>query len=316
MPRQERVAEGNQPIHLLGMKMASLFVFLGSIALATASLSTRADAAGKAPTVLFIGNSFTFGGGSAVQFYRPHTVTDLNGNGKGGVPALFKAFASQSGLEFDVFHELIPGSGLDRHLAEKATVLAKPWDHVVMHGYSTLDRAKPGDPSTLIWSAKQMAELLHQQNPKVNIRLEATWSRADQTYSEQGHWHGKAIDVMAKDVRSAYDLAAASTAYIAGVIPVGEAWNRAMDTGVADPNPYDGIAFGQVDLWTNDHYHGGSYGYYLAALVVFGELTGLDPRSLGAKERCAYELGISKAQATALQQVAFDELKAAEPAAH
>ena len=50
----------------------------------------------SARTIVFIGNSFTFGANSAVHFYRAETVTDLNGagpNGKtvGGVPAMFKA---------------------------------------------------------------------------------------------------------------------------------------------------------------------------------------------------------------------------------
>ncbi|MBT5445120.1 MAG: PEP-CTERM sorting domain-containing protein, partial [Gammaproteobacteria bacterium] len=39
-------------------------------------------------SVLFIGNSFTYGYGSASRFYRADTVTDLNLNGIGGVPAL------------------------------------------------------------------------------------------------------------------------------------------------------------------------------------------------------------------------------------
>jgi hypothetical protein len=83
-----------------------------------------------------------------------------------------------------------------------------------------------------------------------------------------------------------------------------------MKTGVADSNPYDGIAAGQINLWTHDHYHASAYGYYLEALMVFGDLTGLDPRSLGKDERAALELGFSTAQASALQQVAFDELTA------
>jgi len=94
----------------------------------------------------------------------------------------------------------------------------------------------------------------------------------------------------------------------ASVLPVGEAWNRAMQTGVADPNPYDGIAAGRVNLWTYDHYHASTHGYYLEALVVFGRLTGRDPRSLGENECSAYELGLSRPQAKALQQVAFDQL--------
>lgn len=287
-----------------------LFVLVALLSSRATGVEHRSE---DATSIVFIGNSFTFGAGSAVQFYRTDSVTDLNGNGKGGVPALFKAFTQQAGLDFDVFHELIPGSGLDRHLAEKADVLGRSWDYVNMHGYSTLDRANPGDPTTLISSAKQMAEHLHQYNPEVTIYLEATWSRADQTYPENGHWYGKSIYTMAQDVRAGYDLAVASTPFIKGVIPVGEAWNRAMATGVADPNPYDGIAYGQLDLWTHDHYHGGTPGYYLAALMIFGKITGLDPRSLGEKERSAFELGLSKSQATALQKVAFDELRSAYP---
>lgn len=264
-------------------------------------------------SVLFIGNSFLFGAGSAVRFYQAHTVTDLNGDGFGGVPALFKAFTTLAGLDFAVSLETAPGQGLDYHFAEKADVIGRPWDRVVMLGFSLLDRNKPGDPALLIRSARQVAELLHGKNPQVDIRLIATWSRADQVYPATGHWHGKPIERMALDVRAAYDLAAAATPFIRGVIPVGEAWNRAFATGVADPNPYDGVAYGQLDLWTYDHYHPSTYGYYLEALMIFGDLTGLDPRSLGKDERAAFELGLSPAQATALQKVAFDELTAQQP---
>lgn len=115
-----------------------------------------------------------------------------------------------------------------------------------MHGYSTLDSDKPGDPAKLIDS----------------------------------------------------------------VIPVGEAWLRGMDRGLADPNPHDGIAAGQIDLWGRDHYHASTEGYYLEALMVFGAVTGRDPRSLGQAECSAFELGVPPATAKALQQVAFDQLSA------
>lgn len=261
-------------------------------------------------TVLFIGNSFLFGSGSPLRYYRADTVTDLNGTGFGGVPALFTAFTVQTGLDFTVSQETVSGQGLDHHMAEKSGVIGRSWDRVVMLGYSLLNRNKPGDPALLIQSAKQVAELLHGKNPQADIRLIATWARADQVYPAQGHWHGKSVEQMTRDVRSAYDQAAAASSNIRGVIPVGEAWLRAMKTGVADPNPYDGIDFGKVCLWAYDHYHGSTYGYYLEALVIFGDLTGLDPRSLGKGERAAFELGLSGAQAVALQQVAYDELMA------
>ncbi len=139
----------------------------------------------------------------------------------------------------------------------------------------------------------------------------ATWSRADQTYPANGAWSGKPIEAMARDVRAAYDKAAAGAPGVKAVIPVGEAWTRAMQTGVADPNPYDGIEAGKLNLWTYDHYHASTYGYYLEALVIFGSLTGRDPRSLGENECSAFELGLSRSQVKALQQIAFDQLGAA-----
>jgi hypothetical protein len=84
-----------------------------------------------------------------------------------------------------------------------------------------------------------------------------------------------------------------------------------MQTGVADANPYDGIEVGKLNLWTYDSYHASTHGYYLQALVIFGALTGLDPRSLGDGECSGYELGMSRAEVRSLQQVAFDQLGSA-----
>ena len=281
-------------------------------------LGTTGTAAGT--SVLFVGNSFLFGFGSAVRFYRANTVTDLNDEGIGGVPALFKSFTQQAGLDYDVALETRGGAGLDFHLANKLAVIdGRGWDTVVMHGYSTLDTARPGDPAKLIATSKQMADILRSHNPKVTLYLMATWSRADEIYPAKGAWAGQPIDAMARDVRVAYDKAAA-TAAVKTVIPVGEAWTRAIQTGVADANPYDGIEAGKLNLWAYDNYHASTYGYYLEALVIFGSLTGRDPRSLGDTECSAFELGLSRTQARALQQIAFDQLadtgaaKAAPPA--
>jgi hypothetical protein len=179
-----------------------------------------------------------------------------------------------------------------------------------MHGFSTLDRDKPGDPTLLISTAGQAAQMFQARNPAVKVHLTSTWSRADQTYQVNSPWKGKPIEAMGQDIRKAYDLAAAASPHIRSVIPVGDAWNRAFVTGVADPNPYDGVEAGKVNLWTYDHYHGSTYGYYLEALMVFGRITGKDPTSLGPRERSAAELGLSPDQATKLQTIARDELAA------
>jgi hypothetical protein len=287
------------------MRVASLLV--------CAVLALWAAPFASPTTVLFIGNSFTVGAGSPVQKWRPEIVTDLNHEGIGGVPALFKSFTTQGGLDYDVSLETHPGIGLDWHLQNKHDALvSRPWDVVVMHGQSTLDFDAPGNPAKLVATTKQMAELLTSVNPKVEIHLTATWSRADQTYPETGRWHGQPIGAMARDVRAAYDKAKATSPAIKSVIPVGEAWMRAIDTGVADPNPYDGITPGQIDLWTKDHYHASAEGYYLEALMAFGDLTGRDPRSLGDGECSAFELGMPVAEVKALQQVAFDQLSVAK----
>jgi hypothetical protein len=95
------------------------------------------------------------------------------------------------------------------------------------------------------------------------------------------------------------------------VIPVGESWSRAIQAGVADPNPYDGIEPGKLNLWAHDHYHASAHGSYLEALVIFGSVTGRDPRSLGENECSGFELGFSRREVRDLQQVAFDQLAGA-----
>ena len=281
---------------------------LGCAFIAGIVLASSVTAAQSRTSVLFIGNSFTYAHASPVRFYRSGTVTDLNGEGIGGVPALFKSFTRQAGIDDDVFLETRGGAGLDFHLAEKLGVIGgRAWDQVVMHGVSVLDFARPRDPAKLIATSRQMADVLRAHNPNVELYLMATWSRADQTYPREGAWAGQPIEAMARDVRAAYDQAAGAAA-VKMVIPVGQAWTRAMQAGIADPNPYDGIDPGKIDLWAYDHYHASAYGSYLEALVIFGALTGRDPRSLGDSECSAYELGLDPAKVKALQQVAYDEL--------
>ena len=266
------------------------------------------QAAACAETILFVGNSFTAGSGSEVERFQPETVVDLNREGVGGVPALFEAFARQSGLPYDVHLEVAGGMSLDFHFEQKSALIARAWDHVVLQGYSTLDADSPGDAAKIIEFSDRLAKLFHAENPEVDVRLVATWSRADQTYLASGHWFGKPVEAMAIDVRAAYDRAAKGSSIIRAVIPVGQAWNRAIAEGIAARNPYQGVGPGQINLWSADAYHASVHGYYLEALVIFGSVTGRDPRSLGRKEQAAARLGISPAEAQTLQRIAFETL--------
>lgn len=277
-------------------------------------LATLFPVAAQAHSILFVGNSFTYGANSPAHYYRADTVTDLNGpgtNGKtvGGVPAIFKAFTQEAGLSYDVYVETVGGKGLDYHYAQKKALIDRPWDAAVLQSYSTMDHDHPGNPALLISSARKITTMLRTANPDVAVWLDSTWSRADQTYPVTGAWYGKPIQQMGEDIYAGYQKAAAA-AKANGVIPVGLAWNRAFDMGVADPNPYDGVADGKLDLWAWDHYHASIYGYYLEALVMFGKVTGKDPLSLGEQETVADDMGFSRQQTRALQQIAHDQLAA------
>ncbi|HKR35801.1 MAG TPA: DUF4886 domain-containing protein [Steroidobacteraceae bacterium] len=265
-------------------------------------------------TILFVGNSFTFGAQSDVQHYRPETVNDLNHDGMGGIPALFKAFTRQAGLHYEVSLETAAGANLDFHYAEKSTLIARAWDHVVLQAYSTLDADAPGDAAKFLDYSARLASLFRSKNPQVEVRLVATWSRADQTFLPSGHWFGKPIEAMAQDIRAACNRAAESSPDIRAVVPVGQAWNRAIDLAIATRNPYEGIRPGQINLWAADNYHASTHGYYLEALVIFGSVTGRDPRELGRAEIAAAQLGITPAEAVALQKIALETL-AKEPVA-
>lgn len=292
----------------IGFLMAASLAALAPVAaVARAQVQPAARAATK--TILFVGNSFTQGAHSAVRRYRTDTVTDLTGDGTGGVPAIFKLMAQQAGLSYEVSLETQGGKGLDFHYETRRALLDRKWDVVVLQDFSTLDRARPGDPGLLLRYSGLFATMFRQRNPAVRIELNSTWSRADETYLPKGHWYGKPITAMALDLRAGANLALANRS-VDGIIAVGEAWNRAFAEKVADPNPYDGIDFGKLDLWTYDQYHGSVAGYYLEALMIFGKVTGRDPRTLGAKERAADDLGLSEGQAVALQNVAFRQIEA------
>lgn len=295
------------------MRLVALLAL--SLTAATPALAQNAvqpPAAAAAPakprTILFIGNSFTQGAHSAVKRYRANAITDLNGDGYGGVPALFKTFTEEVGLNYQVALETQGGKTLGFHWTERRRLVDRPWDVVILQELSTLDRDRPGNPTDYRIYAPMFAEMFKRRNPRANVQVMATWSRADLTYRTQSPWLGKPISAMALDLRRASDGVKAANPAIDGVLPVGEAWTLAITSGVADPNPYDGVAFGQVDLWTYDQYHGSIFGYYLEALVVFGRITGVDPTQLGANERAADDLGISPRVAVALQRVAREQL--------
>jgi hypothetical protein len=267
---------------------------------------------GAPQRILFVGNSFLHGHEPPVLRYNAARVTDLNGSGYGGVPGVFKQLADEAGLQVEVASELASGQTLQFHLDEKrALITSRPWDVVVLQEYSTLSPQRPGDATAFIAAAGRLQALVHGVNPAARVYLMETWARADQVYrTPGGRWAGKGLEAMQAELHTAYAQAAARASCIAGVLPVGSAALRAVQDGVADRNPYDGIDPGKSNLWAADSYHFGAWGSYLEALVIFGQLSGRDPASLGTANRAGRDLGLSAAQIEAAQGVASRQWRA------
>jgi hypothetical protein len=173
-------------------------------------------------------------------------------------------------------------------------------------------------------------------NPNAQVYLQQTWARpnlinapgsatidpatGNATYSgppPTSFFSG--LEEMTTELRTNYALAAQfagqdGSGGFAGIAPVGDAFLRAVQTGVATRNMYsiDALTDGLIDLWFNDGTHASVYGSYLSALTLFGTLTGLDPAMFGESERAARDLGISTLDALALQRVASDQWRASQ----
>jgi len=301
--------------------------------LAAAVVVTASAPAFAGTSILFIGNSFTYGALTpAVQNYKVNTVVDLNwasgtvSNGVGaqigGVPALFKQMTVDAGLSYDVSLATYPGSNLDTHYnnAARRALIDKSWDKVAMHGQSNLDFAAPNNPAKVSQFTGLLGAMFQAKNAAVDVSLSATWSRADLTIASGTNtcannpaaspWCGAPITQMGIDVQAGYDVAKTNNPTIVSrVNPVGLAWNNAFNAGFADANPYNGIAPDTVNLWASDSYHASAYGYYLHALTVFGQATGLSPTVLGF-DTAAQDLGFTSQQAVAMQGFAAAAISA------
>ena len=288
--------------------------------------ATPPPAAPPRPVViLFVGNSFFHGAFEPVLSYNNQAVTDENyrpaphggrehgGAAWGGIPGIFKRLTDEAGLRYEVHVEAISGQTLNFHYDNALGIIQQPrWDKVVLHDYSTgpVPTRHGGQPARFFTYATKLEQAVHEANPKAHLYLYETWPRADLTYPTGKNYSGLPLDSMAADLHRAYYQQATQDKHVAGVAPAGDAWLRAVRQGLADPNPYDGLAPGQVDLWGPDHYHPSPYGAYLNACVLLAEITGSDPRRLGAREQAAAALGIAPGVAVRLQRIAWEQVRA------
>lgn len=193
----------------------------------------------------------------------------------------------------------------------------------------------PANPNALSQTACNTARTV-KGNPNeslaTKVYLYQTWARPDMIYAHTSTTtdpvtgailpgagaatlYEPSLEAMTTDLHNAYFGLAASNADFQGVAPVGDAFLRAVQRGVATRNPYAANATtdGLIDLWWDDNLHASKYGSYLSALTLFGTITGFDPQSLGAQDIAAADLGISQRDAVALQRIAAGEIGFAVP---
>ncbi|MEO9190686.1 MAG: hypothetical protein ABI224_11930, partial [Acetobacteraceae bacterium] len=144
---------------------------------------------------------------------------------------------------------------------------------------------------------------------------------------------------MASDLHNAYE--AVASAYNAanpgkshvGVALAGDAWVTAMNQGLAVSDPYlANLPPGEVDLWDSDvldaccttpiGYHPSVFGSYLNSLVLFDQITGIDPEMLAAEfdptnpdylDSASLALGIAPDVARLLAMAAAETVDAGRP---
>ncbi|TAG28716.1 MAG: hypothetical protein EAZ37_00790, partial [Burkholderiales bacterium] len=112
------------------------------------------------------------------------------------------------------------------------------------------------------------------------------------------------------DMNSSLSSLLAGGGHFSGVIPTGNAFQKAVDAGVVQNSnfynssgTYDESSLMSL-VWI-DRTHASKYGSYVSALVHFGRLTGQDPTQFGGSDPVAAGLGIiTPADAITLQQMA------------
>ncbi|WP_210518030.1 hypothetical protein [Hymenobacter terricola] len=283
--------------------------------------------------ILFVGNSFFHGKYQPVLAYNAARVTDENyglpstsprcetPTGEpvvwGGIPGIFKQFTEEAGLDYEVHFEEINAKPLQYHYEHALAVIQQPrWNTVVLQEHSlwALPVRHGGHPDQFRDYATRLEQAVHTASPAARVFMFQTWPRADLCYPVGTPFAGLPLDSMAQELHASYYGFQQLNPALAGIAPAGDAWLHAVQAGVAQRNPYAPEP-GKIDLWAEDHYHPSNGGAYLNACVLFGEITGRDPRTLGAAEQAATTLGITPANAVALQRIAYEQVRAARPTA-
>ena len=260
----------------------------------------------------------------------------------GGIPGIFAELAHEANLPYDVHIEAISATTLSENYKVASGVIDRPlWNAVVLQEASfepissTLTQDSKSDPEAFIDAVQTIEQGVHTAAPDADVYLYSTWAPADTAYLDataDGAYFSsdrylRYLAELTVAYRNAYQLAANRDGHIRAIAPVGDAWALAWLQGIANPNPYEGIAPGvslsfnyqpksepsTEDVPTDAGYHHPSiYGAYLSGLVLFQTITKVDVRTFGAQEHAAADLGIPGKIAEELQRVAWESIASRE----
>jgi hypothetical protein len=210
----------------------------------------------RADDILFIGNSFTFGG-SALVIQK-----------NGGVPRLVEEIARAKGRNLTVSAVTVGGKDWSYHLAQPATEKAlrsKMWTWVVLQDFSTRP-TRIGDIQKFLGDGETFSERIAQTSPNAGILLFETWARPPGLFYRTPPANAFTSPAqMMDDLHRSYarlrqNLAAENKNREVRVAPVGTAFALVRSQYPA------------IHLDALDHHHASREGYYLAALVIYESL--------------------------------------------
>lgn len=198
--------------------------------------------------ILFIGNSFTFGG---------------------PVPAVVDALANDAGWpDPEVVYSAFGGESLHGHRNNRPSTLERvdegDWDVVVLQELSTRPTDNFGDPERFKADATWFHDRIKASSPDARVILYETWARHPNhgiypnTFANPTEMQAQ-LRFHYNDAADRYIPANASAAVEPPVVvaPAGDTW----EAHLAEPDP--------VRLHGDDDYHAGRPGQYLNGLVIY-----------------------------------------------
>jgi hypothetical protein len=200
------------------------------------------DSESKTVRILLVGNSYTMHHSLHVMLQR------LASHVEGGPRVIVDAVAHGG---YSLSNHLQKGQALTR-------IRAGHYTHVVLQGHSM---SAVDHPDKLIADAKRFKQAIDAAAGQTVFY--ATWARSPEVRLYRTHKSVRSFAQMSMLVSSTYfEL---SSLLRAGLAPVGSAFERAL------------VEHPKLTLWGADGSHPSLAGSYMAACVLYGAITGVDP---------------------------------------